>query len=419
VKRMLGLLLVLFVPARVAAAPEDAVVEMPSHGGSATVIYSVQGKTFLLSCGHCFGSQADRQKRIEIVAPSPAPNSNPVRTGGIKLLAVDAKTDLSLLEMGYGPLPYVCPVASVAPRPGLRALSVGYDEMKLPPQKRPATIVENRGVGWDVTLTTERPWHGRSGGALIDPTNGTLVGVVSAYTGPPNHRELQSGANGVYVSHAAIVRFLQPYSVALHQPVLGDDGFALPMPYAPEPQAQAPAPAPALPYLDIAPENRVRNRTGAQCVWASLETLARHWVIAACYDLTARHGGTSSPGEVAAVLSAKGVRFTQSTRDRSKQALIGAARYGCLVGLGGQHAICCVGANETAVWMIDNSGPDAGHIREWSWPTVLSRWDGWTCTLYPPSSDNAPQQQPSPQRQAPSPFAQPFAAPPSPRPCPS
>src|SRR5579872_711546 len=166
---------------------------MPSHGGSATVIYSVQGRTLLLSCGHCFSSQADRQKRIEIVAPSPAPGASPVRTGGIRLVAADAKLDLSLIEMGYGPLPYVCPVAA-SPTPGV-ALSVGYDEMKLPPQKRPAHIVPPLS-GPDSTFTKERPWHGRSGGALIDPA-GQQIGVVSAYTGPSNHRELSGNEHGV------------------------------------------------------------------------------------------------------------------------------------------------------------------------------------------------------------------------------
>jgi hypothetical protein len=135
-----------------------------------------------------------------------------------ELVAVDYQADLSLVRIDVGPLPYVCPPASPGTRPG-RALSAGYDEMQWPATVRPATITRTDG---QITFTRERPWHGRSGGSLIDADLGRLIGVVSGYDGPRasdargnsngtkrNFAEVARGGNGIYVSHAAIVAFLQ------------------------------------------------------------------------------------------------------------------------------------------------------------------------------------------------------------------
>src|SRR5262249_28648624 len=76
----------------------------------------------------------------------------------------------SLLELNDGPLYYVCPVAPAGHRPG-RCVSVGYDEMRLPARKASASLLgSDRGI----TFTREMPWHGRSGGALIDLDAGRL-----------------------------------------------------------------------------------------------------------------------------------------------------------------------------------------------------------------------------------------------------
>jgi hypothetical protein len=78
-------------------------------------------------------------------------------------------------------------------------LSVGYDEMRQPATQRPVTILR---VDADITWTREPPWHGRSGGALLDLESGQLIGVVSGYVSYPR-------GPGIYVSHAAIERFLK------------------------------------------------------------------------------------------------------------------------------------------------------------------------------------------------------------------
>lgn len=190
----LAALLALLWACILSAAPQDAVVRVTSHGASATVVWSGQGKTLLLGCAHAYRGK-DRAKPMTIDAP--APSAGAVRTGGIRLVKVDYERDLSLVEMGVGPLPYVCPIAPEGHRPG-RLLSVGYDEMRTPPTMRGATLLESR--GW-LTFTREKPWHGRSGGALIDTDAGRLVGVVQAY-------EARPGGRGVYASHSAILDFV-------------------------------------------------------------------------------------------------------------------------------------------------------------------------------------------------------------------
>lgn len=190
------------------AEPWDAVVRIPSHGASATVIFTEPGRTLLLGCGHAYADPGSKTKPHVIDAP--APKSGATRTGGIRLIrhSFSRDTDLSLLEMGYGPLPYVAPVAPAGHRAN-QLISAGYDEMKViagvRPTVRPATILTTNS-GW--TYTRERPWHGRSGGALLDRDTGHLIGVVSGYTGPQTRQETYPGAHGVFVSHAAVLRFL-------------------------------------------------------------------------------------------------------------------------------------------------------------------------------------------------------------------
>lgn len=194
--RTIFVCLAFFWATHVDADPTWAVVQLPSHGASATVIQTGPGRTLLLSCAHAFEGK-DRYRPIDV--DMPAPTSDGPRKVGVRLLAVDYRRDLSLIEVPAGPVPYVCPVA---PRlSGSQVLSVGYDGMKKTPDGRPsvikyATILETSdGVTW----TREIPWHGRSGGALID-SNG-LIGVVQGY-------ETSGRRRGMYVSHQTILDFI-------------------------------------------------------------------------------------------------------------------------------------------------------------------------------------------------------------------
>jgi hypothetical protein len=201
------LLLFLFVGGA-AAGPQDAVVCLPSHGASATVIQTGQGQTYLLGCAHAFEG-ANRTKPIIVDAPSPL-TGQPQQVG-VQLVALDPRLDLSLVRINAGPLPYVCAVAPQGWQPRGNVLSVGYDQMRRPATAKHATIV---GYGGMKTYTMEIPWHGRSGGALIDMDAGALIGVVHGFESNPATRR------GIYVSHQAVLSFLR-----------GQQGGAPPMVY--------------------------------------------------------------------------------------------------------------------------------------------------------------------------------------------
>jgi hypothetical protein len=198
------LIAISLVAAPVFAAPEDAVVRQISHGASCTVIASEAGQSYLLGCAHAYtdrferSSEEARRRPIVLDLPWSAtfrpanPHAHP------RLIRINYDLDLSLVELPDGPLPFVCPVAPAGSRP-IHLISVGYDEMKWPRTARYVTPVASE--YWDTTYTRERPWHGRSGGALIDVDSGRLVGVVQGY-------EVDYKRRGMYISLAAIRSFL-------------------------------------------------------------------------------------------------------------------------------------------------------------------------------------------------------------------
>src|SRR5689334_17957136 len=59
-------------PSAVASDLPKAVVRIPSHGASATVIFTEKDRTFLLGCAHAFQGR-DRLKPIVLDIPAPAP----------------------------------------------------------------------------------------------------------------------------------------------------------------------------------------------------------------------------------------------------------------------------------------------------------------------------------------------------------
>src|SRR6516164_3185797 len=123
------LLFLLPLPSQHAAAADPhsavrAVVRLLSHGASATIIHTEEGRTLLLGCGHAFFGP-DHNKPIRIDGPD-APQ------GTALLIACDHELDLSPVEVKSGPVKYAARVAGPSYRTGRRLLSVGYDEMKTP-----------------------------------------------------------------------------------------------------------------------------------------------------------------------------------------------------------------------------------------------------------------------------------------------
>jgi hypothetical protein len=199
-RNFFSLVLIILSAALAQAAGEDAVIRIPSHGASATVIDTGKGYTWILGCGHAYQG-ADRNKPMRFDIPTAHPG--PDKRLGSRLVKVDYDADLSLVLLNDGPLDFVAPVAF----PGWKEwkhkiLSVGYDEMKTPPQKKVANIISESDGRY---YTREKPWHGRSGGGLIDTDRGMLVGVVQGYEVPFESNQTR----GMYVSLGTIQRFLR------------------------------------------------------------------------------------------------------------------------------------------------------------------------------------------------------------------
>lgn len=352
-----------------------AVVRIPSHGASATVIHTENGRSLILGCAHAYeGSSRNKKHALDVHRPD---GQQPAQNAAIKLLAVDYKADLSLVELADGPLTYVAPVAAAGHRPARQAISAGFDNMKTPITIRTATILTTTG---GTTYTRERPWHGRSGGALLDGQTGELIGVVQGY---------EVDGPGMYVSHATVLAFLSRASLperAPRQPQLQ---------LAPEPQT-----VPRSGAVPIPPECWVFNVMGGQCAWASLETLARYHKIERLYGLTMDHKGLTGPGAPESVLKAKQVQHrSQPAGNRDTKILADAVSQGlgCMIGLGGKHCVVLVGLDGQTMTVIDNSSRGT-QTRQLS----LSAWDGWTIVLYPDSAKPVPQAiRPQPSRPVP------------------
>jgi hypothetical protein len=187
-----------------AADPALATVRIKSHGASGTIIATTPGKSWILGCAHMFldahgrPSEAERGRPLRLDGPA-QPYADK-RRAAARVVACDHDLDLSLIELDNGPLFYIT-VAKQGHVPGKRLLSVGYDTMAWPVTQKPATLVSTSG-NW--TYTAEKPWHGRSGGGLIDAEARCLIGVVHGY-------EIRPQGRGIYISHTAVLTFLSKH----------------------------------------------------------------------------------------------------------------------------------------------------------------------------------------------------------------
>lgn len=137
-------------------------------------------------------------------------------------------------------------------------------------------------------------------------------------------------------------------------------------------------------------KDRVKNYTGIQCVFASLECIGRWADIKNLMDppLTSRPDckSYSGPSDAAEKLRKYGVKFEQSYRDRAKGiALIKKAMAdgrGCLWGVPG-HAMVLVHYDEEKkiVKYINNSNHKLP-IQTMSMDEFNRRWDTWVIVVY-------------------------------------
>lgn len=145
-------------------------------------------------------------------------------------------------------------------------------------------------------------------------------------------------------------------------------------------------------------QDRVGNGTGVQCVWASLETIARYIGETRLYDLTDKYKNVSDPGQVAQVLNSRGVPFEQATSKEEARVLIMKGMQNgmpVLFGAGRVHAMVIVNYDPTCnrACYVDNSNLGAGVITK-TIPEFERMWDGWVVLLHPgyvpPKSYHAP-----------------------------
>lgn len=140
--------------------------------------------------------------------------------------------------------------------------------------------------------------------------------------------------------------------------------------------------------VPIPKEDRVFNKTGIQCVWASIESLGRFAGEGKLLEITKHEDcqGYASPVTLALKLKALGVDFKQTTNKKDKSLLIQSVvndRRGCLFGIPG-HAMVLVhyDEKESIVKYINNSDKNL-KVRTWSLEEFNQRWDGWICVIYP------------------------------------
>lgn len=162
----------------------------------------------------------------------------------------------------------------------------------------------------------------------------------------------------------------------------------------------AQAAPPVVVQVDVPPTCRVRNRTGSQCVWASIETLARKHNIGRASDLTNFYGGVASEGDVNSVLQSRGFQlekhYYQSYRGMTwNTTFIPRAcqhGWGACAGIGHGnicHLVNVVHYKDGVVKIIDNFGPRALEVQEWPESKFLSLWNGWAISLVPPTTTTA------------------------------
>jgi len=134
--------------------------------------------------------------------------------------------------------------------------------------------------------------------------------------------------------------------------------------------------------VTIDPANRVYNRSRSQCVWASLETIGRHWGLTQLYGLTVIHKYPSGPSEANSVLNSKGIKAYWGSQSslhdwQSLENAINGWHWPAAVGIGGVHMLLIVGVSKEEITIIDNVGSKALKEQKLSRKDFDRQWDGW------------------------------------------
>jgi hypothetical protein len=144
--------------------------------------------------------------------------------------------------------------------------------------------------------------------------------------------------------------------------------------------------------VPIAKENRAFNVSGVQCVWCSLQNLAKHHKETRLYDLTDKYKHATGPAYVGRVLDSRGVKYKQVYSGKQAgvnfiKEYVTKKKLGVGVGVNNIHMINVVHFDETkgVVKVIDNGGPNALKIQTWTVDQFTQRFDGWAVVIFPPN----------------------------------
>lgn len=134
-------------------------------------------------------------------------------------------------------------------------------------------------------------------------------------------------------------------------------------------------------------EERVFNKTGVQCVWATIETCGNYAQEPKLLKLTNNNDCKSyaTPISAAKKLKELNVKFEQTTKKSNKDLILKSVvkeKRGCLFGIPG-HAMTLVHYDEKnkTVKYINNSDPSL-LVRTWTMDEFNKYWNGWIIVIY-------------------------------------
>jgi len=141
--------------------------------------------------------------------------------------------------------------------------------------------------------------------------------------------------------------------------------------------------------VPILENDRIYNKSGSQCGWASLETLARYHQISSLYNITDEQKDYLNFFNVEKVLEEKNVRFAIQRRGNKNinfiRKYVTYLKYGVAFGINGTHmlVLCHYDEKKGIVRVINNAGDHALEIEEWSIEKFNKNWDGFGIALIP------------------------------------
>ena len=140
-------------------------------------------------------------------------------------------------------------------------------------------------------------------------------------------------------------------------------------------------------HVPIPKEMRVYNKSGSQCVWCTIEMLAKFNDIKGAKDLTLTYKHATGPREVARVLNGRGVKFKQTIRKDEDMLEEYVMRRKLGVGVGVNHGshmilVCHFDRQAKIVKVIDNSDRSL-RVQTWTLDQFRRKWSDWVLVILP------------------------------------